>query len=61
MIFKEESILLMILLESFTQDDWLQIAEESDAYGYAIIRPSENGCQKDRASLRKIVQGSLYS
>ena len=41
MIFKEESILLMILLESFTQDDWLQIAEESDAYGYAIIRPSE--------------------
>lgn len=25
MIFKEESILLMILLESFTQDDWLQI------------------------------------
>ena len=28
----------MILLESFTQDDWLQIAEESDAYGYAIIR-----------------------
>ena len=41
MIFKEESILLMILLESFTQDDWLQVAEESDAYGYAIIRPSE--------------------
>ena len=41
MIFKEESILLMILLESFTQDDWIQIAEESDAYGYSIIRPSE--------------------
>ena len=41
MIFKEESILLMILLESFTQDDWLKIAEESDAYGYAIIKPAE--------------------
>lgn len=41
MIFKEESILLMILLESFTQDDWIKIAEESDVYGYAIIRPSE--------------------
>ena len=25
----------MILLETFTQDDWLSIAEESDAYGYA--------------------------
>ncbi|MGT2924271.1 DUF438 domain-containing protein [Streptococcus caviae] len=41
MIFKEEAILLMILLESFTQDDWLQIASESDAYGYAIIKPLE--------------------
>ena len=40
MIFKEEAILLMILLETFTQDDWLSIAEESDAYGYAIIKPS---------------------
>lgn len=28
----------MILLETFTQDDWLSIAEESDAYGYAIIK-----------------------
>ncbi|KXT81511.1 hypothetical protein STRDD11_02032 [Streptococcus sp. DD11] len=41
MIFKEESILLMILLESFHQDDWLKIAEESEAYGYAIIKPTE--------------------
>lgn len=40
MIFKEEAILLMILLESFTQDDWLQIADESDAYGYAILKPT---------------------
>lgn len=41
MIFKEESILLMILLEAFTQDDWLSIAKDSDTYGYAIIRPQE--------------------
>ncbi|MBP2622836.1 DUF438 domain-containing protein [Streptococcus oricebi] len=41
MIFKEESILLMILLESFTQDDWLKIADESPSYGYAIIQPTE--------------------
>ena len=46
MIFKEESILLMILLESFTQDDWLSIAEESDVYGYAIILPSEKWVPK---------------
>lgn len=41
MIFKEESILLMILLEIFTQDDWLQIAQESDAIGYAIVKPEQ--------------------
>lgn len=40
MIFKEEAILLMILLETFTQDDWLAIAAESDTYGYAIIKPT---------------------
>lgn len=40
MIFKEESILLMILLETLTQDDWLSVAKESDAYGYAIIKPT---------------------
>lgn len=40
MIFKEEAILLMILLETLTQDDWLAIAKESDAYGYAIIKPT---------------------
>ncbi|MGT2667017.1 DUF438 domain-containing protein [Streptococcus rifensis] len=41
MIFKEESILIMLLLEALTQDDWIQIASESDAYGYAIIIPHE--------------------
>lgn len=41
MIFKEEAILINILLEALTIDDWYQIAQESDAYGYAIIRPSE--------------------
>lgn len=41
MIFKEESILLMILLETFNQDDWLTIAHDSAIYGYAIITPAE--------------------
>ncbi|AXQ78742.1 DUF438 domain-containing protein [Streptococcus chenjunshii] len=49
MIFKEESILLMILLEIFTQDDWLAVAEESDVYGYAVIKPAEKW-EPDRSS-----------
>ncbi len=41
MIFKEEAILLMILLEIFTQDDWLPSWRlDSDAYGYAIVKPT---------------------
>lgn len=39
MIFKEESILLMILLETFSQDDWLKVQEENKLYGFAIIQP----------------------
>lgn len=40
MIFKEEAILINILLEALTIENWYQIAQESDAYGYAIVRPS---------------------
>lgn len=41
MIFKEEAILINMLLETFTTEDWLQIASESDAYGYAILNKPE--------------------
>ncbi|UUX33595.1 DUF438 domain-containing protein [Fundicoccus culcitae] len=40
MIFKEETILINILLDALSMDDWHQIAQESDAYGYAIIAPT---------------------
>lgn len=41
MIFKEEAILINIMLEIFSEEDWLSVATESDTYGYAIVRPSE--------------------
>ena len=41
MIFKEEEILLNILLEILNQEDWYQISQESVRYPYAIIRPQE--------------------
>lgn len=60
MIFKEESILLMILLESFTQDDWLQIAGESETFGYAIIRPSDiwQPERKDFTPVASVTEGA---
>ncbi|XJS10024.1 DUF438 domain-containing protein [Aerococcaceae bacterium WGS1372] len=41
MIFKEEAILINILLEILTPEDWYEIAKHSDYYGYAIVRPTE--------------------
>lgn len=39
MIFKEEAILFNILLETLTTQEWYQIAQESDTYGYTIVPP----------------------
>lgn len=39
MIVKEEAILVNLLIETFTQDDWLTIAQESQVYGYTLIAP----------------------
>jgi DUF438 domain-containing protein len=37
MIFKEENILLPILLEKLTQDEWKQIADDSPEFGYCLL------------------------
>ncbi|HWS29968.1 MAG TPA: DUF438 domain-containing protein [Clostridia bacterium] len=37
MIFKEENILLPILLENLTGDEWKKAAEESAEFGYCLI------------------------
>lgn len=37
MIFKEENILLPMLLENLTQDEWKRIAGESGELGYCLI------------------------
>lgn len=37
MIFKEENIMLPILYENLTQDEWIQIAKDSDEFGYCLL------------------------
>ncbi len=37
MIFKEENIMLPMLLENLTQDEWKRIADESGELGYCLI------------------------
>lgn len=39
MIFKEEQILIPMILEKFTEDEWLEIADDSDEVGYCLVSP----------------------
>lgn len=40
MIVKEENILIPMVSETFTEDDWLAIANEQDEIGYTIVKPT---------------------
>lgn len=44
MIFQEETIIVPILQTIFSESDWLAVANESDAFGYAIIEAPEEKC-----------------
>ena len=59
MIFKEEAIFLMIFLK-FYQDDWLAIADESDAYGYVIIKPNIKWQNQNVSHLKARKPGSAW-
>jgi len=39
MIVKEESIMVPMLLDVLTEDEWLAIAEDSEEIGYCIVSP----------------------
>lgn len=41
MIFKEEQILVPMVLDTFTEDEWLQIADDSVEIGYCIVAPDK--------------------
>lgn len=40
MIFKEENILFSMALDTLTEDEWLNIAEESDDIGFCLTQPA---------------------
>jgi len=41
MIFKEESILFPMVLETLSEDEWLKISEESKEIGFCLIEPKD--------------------
>ncbi len=54
MIFKEENILLPMLLETLTQDEWKKIADESGEIGFLVEKvPAWNPASEDRAQVKE--------
>jgi DUF438 domain-containing protein len=41
MIYKEESILFPMALDTLAEDEWIEIAEESQEFGYCLIEPQQ--------------------
>ena len=41
MIFKEESILFPMSLETLIEDEWIEIYKESDEIGYTLVSPDQ--------------------
>jgi uncharacterized protein len=52
MIFKEESILFPMCMDTFTEDEWVKIMEESDEIGFCLIEP-KSLWRPQRTSLQK--------
>lgn len=57
MIFKEENILLPMLVEQLTQDEWITIKEESGEIGYLIDKiPEWNPTRENREEVKKQIE-----
>lgn len=55
MIFQEDEIILPILQSIFSEDDWFDIANESSAFGYAIIEgPQDKWIPKSKMIIEDI-------
>jgi len=40
MIYKEENILFPMVLDTFSEDEWIRIEEGSDEFGYSLAKPA---------------------
>lgn len=56
MIFKEENILLPMLLENLTQDEWKRIADESGEFGYCLIDRVPTWAPSDKKEAEAVQQ-----
>ena len=45
MILKEEKIMLPLITDLITEEEWLEIAYDSEEIGFCLVSPKENGSQ----------------
>ena len=53
MIINEEEILIPKVLDVFTEDEWLQIAEDSVEIGYALVAPDKKWTPQRKSFLER--------
>ena len=70
MIFKEEYIMLPMIVDYFTEDEWLQIAHDSKEIGYCLVAPENDwkprrkdfvsAYREDRDALEQLRSNNLH-
>lgn len=70
MIFKEEYIMLPMIVDYFTEDEWLQIAHDTKEIGYCLVAPDSvwkpkrkdfvSAYREDKAALEAIRGNNLH-
>ena len=60
MIVKEENILIPMVTEDFTEEDWIAIADEMDEIGYCIVKPMAKW-EPDRAKPKENKESEIQT
>lgn len=59
MIFKEEEILTPLMLDTFTEDEWLKIATDSDEIGYCLVAPEKKWIPHRKSFVQRYQEDQL--
>ncbi len=61
MIYKEENILFPMCLDTFTEDEWVEVWQQSPEYGWCLVAPREGYMPPEQAEPRNPLQAPADS
>lgn len=61
MIYKEENILFPMCLDTFTEDEWVEVWQQSPEYGWCLVEPREGYLPPEQAQPRNPLQAPADS